>query len=128
MNEEEPDNNIGPYRNQQHNDIVGEQFFGGVKIGNRIRLDSTKDPFTKLKRGDTGTVQEFWTDDLKGSDGRHIWRMRVKWDNTASNLTLLHNVDKFTKIEDMNEQKEEVVSLPRSGRPVNINTKSSKKA
>jgi Domain of unknown function (DUF4314) len=107
MNEqkEEPDNNNGPYRNQQHDDIVGEEFFGGVKIGDRIRLDSTNDPFTKLKRGDIGTVVEFWTDDLKGSDGRYIWRMRVKWD-TGSNLSLLHNVDKFTKI-DMNEQEKE---------------------
>lgn len=98
---EEEDIIIGPFMNQD--DIVGAELFG-VKSGVRIRLDSTKDPFNKLKRGNTGTVAGFWTDDLKGSDGRRVWRMRVKWD-TGSNLSLLHNVDRFSKI--MSKEEEE---------------------
>jgi hypothetical protein len=85
---------IGPYMSQ-HN-IVGAELFG-VKLGDKIRLEHTEDPFTKLKRGDTGIVKEFWTDDLKGPDGNNVWRMRVKWD-TGSNLSLLHGIDRFSKI------------------------------
>jgi Domain of unknown function (DUF4314) len=95
--EEEPqqDITIGTYMNQY--DIVGAELFEGAKVGDRIRLVHSKDPFNKLKPGDTGTVQEFWTDDLKGSDGGHVWRMKVKWDN-GSSLSLLAGTDKFTKI------------------------------
>lgn len=93
---EEPDIVIGPYKNQH--DIIGPELFG-VKPGDRVRLNHSKDPFTKLKPGDCGTVQEFWTDDLKGSDGRYVWRMRVKWDS-GSSLSLLFGVDKFSKIND----------------------------
>jgi hypothetical protein len=93
--EEEEDIITEPYMNQH--DIVGAELFG-VKRGDRIRLEHTKDPFTKLKPGALGTVQQFWTDDLRGADGRHVWRMRVKWDIGGSNLNLLHNVDRFSKI------------------------------
>jgi len=60
---EEEDIIIEPYMNQH--DIVGAELFG-VKRGDRIRLEHTKDSFTKLKPGALGTVQEFWTDDLRG--------------------------------------------------------------
>jgi|SRR5919112_1080662 hypothetical protein len=93
---------IEPYLNQH--DIVGAELFG-VMRGDRIRLEHTKDPFTKLKPGALGTVQEFWTDDLKGADGGHVWRMRVKWD-TGSNLNLLHNMDRFSKIMTKDEEGE----------------------
>jgi hypothetical protein len=97
-NEDPADIITGPLKHHQHHDIVGGEFFG-VKRGDRIRLNSTKDPFTKVKPGDIGTVEEFWTDDLKGSDGRYVWRMRVKWDK-GSSLCLLAGSDKFTKVID----------------------------
>lgn len=95
--EEEPEIiSIKPYMNQH--DKVGAELFG-VKRGDRIKLDYSKDPFTKLKPGDLGTVQGFWTDDLKGSDGLYVWRMKVKWDQ-GSSLSLLAEIDKFTKVID----------------------------
>lgn len=60
--------------------------------GKRIRLISTKDPYTKLKKGDTGTIQFRFVN----SDRIAIV---TKWDS-GSNLSVIEGVDEYEIFED----------------------------
>ena len=55
-----------------------------VKIGDRIELEFTDDPYTKLKTGSQGTV--LFIDYIK--------TVHIKWDE-GSNLGLIPKVDRF---------------------------------
>jgi hypothetical protein len=57
-----------------------------MNIGDRIRLISTDDPYTKLKTGDEGTVRRV-TEDSVG----------VNWDS-GSSLSLIFGEDSWTTI------------------------------
>ncbi len=58
--------------------------------GRRIRLISTNDPYTKLEKGDLGTIKWERLDDLWGDDV-----VSVKWDS-GSSLSLIRGRDAFT--------------------------------
>lgn len=60
--------------------------------GKRIRLISTKDIYTKLKKGDTGTIQFRFVN----SDRIAIV---TKWDS-GSNLSVIEGVDEYEIFED----------------------------
>lgn len=60
--------------------------------GKRIRLISTKDLYTKLKKGDTGTIQFRFVN----SDRIAIV---TKWDS-GSDLSMIEGVDSFEIFED----------------------------
>ena len=57
-------------------------------IGMRVKLLSTTDRYTKLKRGDEGVVTDF---DASGT-------MFVQWDN-GSNLGLIMGADNWRPVE-----------------------------
>ena len=57
-------------------------------IGMRVKLLSTTDPYTKLKKGDEGIVTDF---DALGT-------MFVQWDN-GSNLGLIMGEDNWLPVE-----------------------------
>ena len=58
--------------------------------GRRIRLTHTTDSYTKLKKGDLGTIKWERLDDLWGDD-----IVSVKWDS-GSTLSLIRGRDAFT--------------------------------
>ena len=58
-----------------------------TKVGDRVELVSTTDPYTSLKPGDQGTV--FSIDSLG--------TVHIKWDN-GSNLGLVPGVDEWRVI------------------------------
>ncbi len=58
--------------------------------GRRIRLIYTNDPYTKLEKGDLGTIKWERLDDLWGDDV-----VSVKWDS-GSSLSLIRGRDAFT--------------------------------
>lgn len=60
-----------------------------VKSGDRIELEFTDDPYTKLKPGSQGTVNHI--DCMK--------TVHIKWDE-GSNLGLIPEVDRFHVIEE----------------------------
>ena len=60
-----------------------------IKVGGRVRLYHTTDPFTKCRRGDMGTV--------KAIDGLGI--VHTRFDN-GEELSLLKNIDSFEGIEE----------------------------
>ena len=60
-----------------------------TKVGDRVELVSTTDPYTSLKPGDQGTV---FSIDALGT-------VHIKWDN-GSNLGLVPGVDKWRVIEE----------------------------
>jgi len=58
-----------------------------VKVGNRVQLIFINDTWTKLKKGDKGTVFKI----EKENDESLIW---VNWDN-GEHLALLDGIDKY---------------------------------
>lgn len=60
-----------------------------TKVGDRVELVSTTDPYTSLKPGDQGTV--FSIDSLG--------TVHIKWDN-GSNLGLVPGVDEWRVIKE----------------------------
>ena len=62
-----------------------------VKIGDRVELIHTSDPYTHLKRGDTGTITGI--DTILGGQ-KQIW---VNWDD-GSKLALLEGIDRYKVI------------------------------
>ena len=75
--------------NMDSNNSVG---FDYSPKGKRIRLICTKDPYTKLKKGDTGTIQFRFVN----SDRIAIV---TKWDS-GSNLSVIEGVDEYEIFED----------------------------
>jgi Domain of unknown function (DUF4314) len=66
------------------------ELFDKTMMGKRVRLIHTDDPYTKLKKGDLGTIQFsfFNLDELI---------VQVKWDN-GSNLGLIVGKDEYEVI------------------------------
>ncbi|HET7147546.1 MAG TPA: DUF4314 domain-containing protein [Candidatus Nitrosopolaris sp.] len=62
-----------------------------IKIGDRIKLVSTDNPYTRLKPGDSGVVWEITTFELSDEETKQIW---VHWDNGDS-LALIEGKDKW---------------------------------
>ncbi len=60
-------------------------------IGKRIKLVSTKDPYTSLKPGDLGTVVDVLRVDLPPKPFTQIW---IEWDN-GSLLALIQDTDYY---------------------------------
>ena len=58
-----------------------------VKVGDRVQLLFINDTWTKLEKGDKGTVFEV----EESSDETLIW---INWDN-GERLALLEGIDKF---------------------------------
>ena len=58
-----------------------------IKVGNRVQLLFINDTWTKLKKGDKGTVFKI----EKENDESLIW---VNWDN-GEHLALLDGIDKY---------------------------------
>lgn len=58
------------------------------KVGDRVQLIFTTDPYTELKSGDTGTVN--FIDDMG--------TVFVAWDCGTTNLGLLAGVDRWVTI------------------------------
>lgn len=57
------------------------------KKGDRVELVSTDDPYTRLRTGDRGTVQD--CEPVQSAErGSQEWQVFVQWDN-GSNLTML---------------------------------------
>ena len=57
-----------------------------VKVGDRIELLFINDTWTKLQKGDRGTVFK-----IENGDERLIW---INWDN-GEKLALIEGIDKF---------------------------------
>ena len=60
-----------------------------VKVGDRVELLFINDTWTKLQKGDKGTVFK-----IENGDDSLIW---VEWDN-GERLALLEEIDKFKVI------------------------------
>jgi hypothetical protein len=63
-----------------------------VKIGERIELLFINDTWTKLQKGDKGTVVKIENED----DDALIW---IEWDN-GEKLALLKGIDKFKVVKE----------------------------
>ena len=61
-----------------------------TRAGRRIKLIYTSDPYTKLKKGDLGTIKHERLDDLWGDDS-----ISVIWDS-GSTLSLISGRDSYT--------------------------------
>ncbi len=61
-----------------------------IKVGDRVELLFINDSWTKLQKGDKGTVCKMGTED----DDDLIW---IEWDN-GERLALLQGIDKFKVI------------------------------
>ena len=61
-----------------------------TRAGRRIKLIYTSDPYTKLKKGDLGTIKYERLDDLWGDDS-----ISVNWDS-GSTLSLISGRDSYT--------------------------------
>ena len=61
-----------------------------MKIGDRIKLISTTDPYTELKKGDKGTITDI-----------NKIQISVNWDN-GSSLMMIPNIDKIKIINEKN--------------------------
>jgi Domain of unknown function (DUF4314) len=77
-----------------------------MKRGDRVRLVYCQDPYTKLKAGDIGTFQRYWTDDT------HITRASIKWDS-GSNLSMIEGLDVFVSMPDDDRQFDEIEKVRR---------------
>nr|WP_294806915.1 DUF4314 domain-containing protein [uncultured Nitrososphaera sp.] len=68
------------------------------KVGDRVELVFTNDPYTKLKAGDRGTVKsiDFLPESMGGEP--QIW---IKWDS-GSGLALIEGKDSYKVV---NEEK-----------------------
>ena len=60
-----------------------------VKIGDRVELLFINDTWTKLQKGDKGTIFK-----IENEDDALIW---IEWDN-GERLALLEGIDKFKVI------------------------------
>ena len=58
-----------------------------IKVGDRVELLFINDSWTKLQKGDKGTVFKIGTED----DDDIVW---IEWDN-GERLALLKGIDKF---------------------------------
>jgi len=58
-----------------------------IKVGDRVELLFINDSWTKLQKGDKGTVFKIGTED----DDDLVW---IEWDN-GERLALLKGIDKF---------------------------------
>ena len=63
-----------------------------VKIGERVELLFINDTWTKLQKGDKGTVVKIENED----DDALIW---IEWDN-GEKLALLKGIDKFKVVKE----------------------------
>ena len=61
-----------------------------IKVGDRVELLFINDSWTKLQKGDKGTVFKIGTED----DDDLVW---IEWDN-GERLALLKGIDKFTVV------------------------------
>ena len=62
-----------------------------VKIGDRVEIIFINDTWTKLQKGDKGTVSK-----IDSEDDSLIW---IDWDN-GEHLALLEGIDKFKVIKE----------------------------
>ena len=62
-----------------------------TKIGDRIKLVSTDNPYTRLKPGDFGLVWDITTFELSNEETKQIW---IHWDNGDS-LALIEGKDEW---------------------------------
>jgi hypothetical protein len=65
-----------------------------TREGKRIKLIYTSDPYTKLKKGDLGTIKCEHLDDLWGDDS-----ISVNWDS-GSTLSLISGRDRYVVFDD----------------------------
>jgi hypothetical protein len=68
-----------------------------VLEGRRIELIHTTDPYTKLEKGDMGTIKWERLDELWGDDV-----ISVRWDS-GSNLSLIRGKDSFKILPEVEE-------------------------
>ena len=62
-----------------------------TKIGDRIKLVSTDNPYTRLMPGDFGLVWDITTFELSNEETKQIW---IHWDNGGS-LALIEGKDEW---------------------------------
>jgi hypothetical protein len=65
-----------------------------VKVGDRIKLVSTDNPYTRLKPGDSGVVWDITTFELSNQEIKQIW---IHWDN-GNRLALIEGKDEWEVI------------------------------
>ncbi len=65
-----------------------------TREGRRIKLIYSDDPYTKLKKGDLGTIKWERLDDLWGDDS-----VSVNWDS-GSTLSLINGRDRYVVLDD----------------------------
>jgi len=63
-----------------------------VKVGDRVELQFINDSWTKLEKGDKGTVFKIENED----DDPLVW---IEWDN-GEKLALLAGIDKFKVVQE----------------------------
>jgi len=83
------DNHTRPPVRELHTDVTCVDEAGGVRgrfeRGDRVALEHTDDPHTRLRPGDEGTVT--------GYDPR-LGQLAVRWDDGSSLAMLLHDGDR----------------------------------
>ena len=62
-----------------------------IKVGDRIKLVSTDNPYTRLKPGDSGVVWDITTFGLSNEETKQIW---IHWDDGGS-LALIEGKDEW---------------------------------
>ena len=67
-----------------------------IKIGDRIKLISTDNPYTRLKPGDSGVVWDITTFEFSNEETKQIW---IRWDDGGS-LALIEGKDEWEVIVD----------------------------
>ena len=68
-----------------------EEVWGVIKVGDRIKLVSTDNPYTRLKPGDSGVVWDITTFELSNQEIKQIW---IHWDN-GNRLALIEGKDEW---------------------------------
>jgi len=71
-----------------------EGAWGVTKVGDRIKLVSTDNPYTRLKPGDSGVVWDITTFELSNQEIKQIW---IHWDN-GNRLALIEGKDEWEVI------------------------------
>ena len=71
-----------------------EEVRGVIKVGDRIKLVSTDNPYTRLKPGDSGVVWDITTFELSNQEIKQIW---IQWDN-GNRFALIEGKDQWEVI------------------------------
>ena len=78
-----------------------------IKIGDRIKLISTDNPYTRLKPGDSGVVWDITTFESSNEETKQIW---IRWDDGGS-LALIEGKDEWEIIVSESKQVDIAVKI-----------------